>query len=219
MSQQLGIVIIIDVKSALKENNLENNIYMFDNNKWLGSQGEGSKELISAIHQDGYNGQIMNWISCAVGSLPITIPKTFFMKKNNVSVLTAKNSQMQLDITGKELDLSKINADELLNIQRPMPEILEIKGEAVDKGIIVPAIYGSPDPLSQGLYWSAVVSMSQKGKYTYTLYFKLYYPCKEEENGTIRWKYKIMRHDAYIYITNSSLVNGFCGNDKILPAY
>ncbi len=218
MSQQLGIIVVIDVKTALKENSLEDNIYLFDNNKWLGSQGQGSNHLISAIHHDGYNGQIMNWISCAVGSLPINIPKTFFLKKESLSTLTAKRSHKHLDITGERLDTTDESSD-ISNIQRPMPEILDIKGEAVDKGIIVPAVYGSPDPVSDGLYWSAVVNMAQKGKYTYTLFFKLYYPCKEAENGIIKWKHKIMQHDAYVYITNDTLTNGFCNNEKILPAY
>ncbi|NEQ79027.1 MAG: hypothetical protein F6K26_01805 [Moorea sp. SIO2I5] len=54
MSQQLGIVLLIDVAAAIKANTLQGNTYMFDNMKLQGSQGLGTETLVSAIHGTSY---------------------------------------------------------------------------------------------------------------------------------------------------------------------
>ena len=41
MSQQLGIILLIDVVAAIEANTLEGNTYLFDNMKLQGSEGLG----------------------------------------------------------------------------------------------------------------------------------------------------------------------------------
>jgi hypothetical protein len=50
-----------------------------------------------------------------------------------------------------------------------MPTLVDIKGEAVEKGIMVPEEFTSPDLNSEGNYWSATVDALDEGKYAYTL--------------------------------------------------
>lgn len=95
MAQQLAVVAMIDIDAALKNNSLEGNIYLFDNMKLQGSEGQGTSHLISPIHgtydSDGLqaNEQVLNWLVFGVGSVPPTVPRTFPVDK-------ARNSQLRL---------------------------------------------------------------------------------------------------------------------------
>ena len=87
MSQQLGIILLIDVVAAIEANTLEGNTYLFDNMKLQGSEGLGTGKLISAINGTSYcdgsqaNEQVLNWLPYGVGSLPPTLPKSFLSDK------------------------------------------------------------------------------------------------------------------------------------------
>ncbi len=83
MSQQLGIMILIDIEAALEEETLEGNVYMSDNMGPFGSQGQGTDHLVSAIHgthwPDGSQAseQVLNWLALGIASLPKTLPRTY----------------------------------------------------------------------------------------------------------------------------------------------
>jgi hypothetical protein len=83
MSQQLAIIMMIDIDAALKANSLEGNSYLFDNMKTHGSTGEGTGDLITAVNgSHWYDGgiateQVLNWLPCGVGTLPKTLPRGF----------------------------------------------------------------------------------------------------------------------------------------------
>lgn len=58
MNSQLAIVILIDVEAALKAGTLHNNTYLIDNFRFMGSTGQGSGQLTTAV----VGNQIMNWL-------------------------------------------------------------------------------------------------------------------------------------------------------------
>jgi hypothetical protein len=92
MSQQLGILGMIDIESAIKTCTLEGNIYLMDNGKNDGSTGQGTGNLITAINGtywiDGTqaNEQVLNWLLAGIGSLPTNLPRNFHHLRSRDSV-------------------------------------------------------------------------------------------------------------------------------------
>lgn len=91
MGQQLGIVAVIDIAAAVEANSLQNHIWLVDNGGWEGSTGEGAGTLASAIDvtdaaQAGP--PTLNWLPIGVGTLPITVPQTFFLYEDDRATLT-----------------------------------------------------------------------------------------------------------------------------------
>ncbi|MEB3277592.1 MAG: hypothetical protein VKK42_01555 [Lyngbya sp.] len=267
MSQQLGIILMVDVEAAIKANTLKGNTYLFDNMKLQGSEGQGTDSLVSAVNGsywcDGSqaNEQVLNWLPYGVGSLPPTIPKSFLTDKlknsdrqalnefeqlverietsdkgsfSNVAAIvnelkriagskgqktqvTSKRrtqksdlettGQMLMDVTGKLVYASE--EYELPEINSINPIITNITGEAVDKKIIYPAAYGSPDLVTDGWYWAASVDTSKPGVYAYTMHVQLYKLALKEGQWT--WVPVDMTCDAYLKISSDPKVNGFTG--------
>jgi hypothetical protein len=265
MSQQLGIILMVDVEAAIKANTLEGNTYLFDNMKLQGSEGLGTGKLISAINGSHYsdgsqaNEQVLNWLPYGVGSLPPTLPKTFLAEKSKNSDLQAidefkaladkietsqgdestnigsileelkrisKNTglktkvqskfqentrdlgivgQKLMDVTGELI--SEESEDKIPEINSLNPIITNITGEAVDKKIIYPAAYGSPDMVTDGWYWAASVDTTKPGTYAYTMDIQLYKLSSIDREW--HWIPVHMVYDAYIKVTNSPKVNGF----------
>ncbi len=264
MSQQLGIILLIDVAAAVAANTLEGNTYLYDNMRLQGSEGLGTDKLISAINGASYfdgsqaNEQVLNWLPYGVGSLPPTLPKSFLSDKSknsdlkvledvkaltdrltsaegstkiadvikvletisqNVGIKTqlqtkdghakheiGSSGQKIMDVTGElvsEVD-GKIPEINSLN-----PIITNITGEAVDKKIIYPAAYGSPDMVTDGWYWAASVDTSRPGTYAYTMHIQLYKLAHEGEAWT--WVPVDFTCDAYIKVSNDPKRNGFTG--------
>ncbi|MEM6719427.1 MAG: hypothetical protein AAF611_08945 [Bacteroidota bacterium] len=91
MSQQFGIMVMIDVKSALKTRNLRDHAYLIDNMKDFGSQNEGTNALISKVSGTYWaNGnqageEVMNWLAIDINDMPQTVQKpsyyTYFRAK------------------------------------------------------------------------------------------------------------------------------------------
>lgn len=53
----IDILIVVDTLGASTSENLQNNVYLIDTNKYIGSLGEGQGELHSVCH----DGQIVKW--------------------------------------------------------------------------------------------------------------------------------------------------------------
>ncbi len=87
------------------------------------------------------------------------------------------------------------------------PIITDITGEAVDKNIIYPAAYGSPDMITDGWYWAASVDTSRPGIYSYTMDIQLFK--LELLDGDYTWVPVTMQIDAYLKISNDPKINGF----------
>jgi len=83
MAQQLAIIVLVDIANALADRSLEGNVYLFDNMKFMGSVGEGTGNLVTAIRgsywSDGSQGteQVLNWLPNALGSIPATVPRNY----------------------------------------------------------------------------------------------------------------------------------------------
>jgi hypothetical protein len=203
MTQQLAIVAMIDVVAALQSGTLEGNIHLIDNNKWLGSSGVGSGNLTTVIDVARVNGlaqaQVLNWLVYGLERPPPSLPQSFFSKNNG-----GQHGEL-MDISGKILE-----GNELSQACPRSPDLTKISGEALDKGVIYPARYASPNLVNEGIYWSAVVNPDKPGIYSYTLHFTLYYPDGDRGRADkITWKTVDMTHRARIKLVNSPYKNGF----------
>ncbi|MDH6059803.1 hypothetical protein NWP17_05020 [Chrysosporum bergii ANA360D] len=259
MSQQLGIILLVDVAAALAANTLEGNTYLFDNMKLQGSEGLGTGKLISAINGTSFcdgsqaNEQVLNWLPYGVGSLPPTLPKSFLSEKSKNSDLkvidevqalieqvnastkisqvidllkgisgsAGVKTQVKSKYGGSQQELGSVGQKimdvtgnlvtevdgEIPEINSLNPIITNITGEAVDKNIIYPAAYGSPDMVTDGWYWAASVDTSRPGTYAYTMHIQLYKLSRED--GAWAWVPVDFTHEAYIKISNDPKVNGF----------
>jgi len=117
------------------------------------------------------------------------------------------SGQKIMDVTGELVNLS--NEDKIPEINSLNPMITGISGEAVEKNIIYPAAYGSPDMVTDGWYWAASIDTSRPGTYAYTMDIQLYKLSWVE--GSWAWIPIHMECEAYLKITSDPLVNGFTG--------
>ncbi len=280
MSQQLAIILMIDIDAALKANSLEGNTYLFDNMRTHGSEGNGTGDLITAVngshwHDGGIAAeQVLNWLPYGVGTLPRTLPKGFqaaqskmsdkkviaeLKKRTGIKALSeglkksakgktagelklssdvgdvneiadclnaiiddtsvvrkvrdsqgnVKSTELKMvDITGqavKKQDMSAIYMTPIIN---------DISGEAVEKGIIFPDQYGSPDLVNDGWYWAATVNTGISGVFAYTMHVTLHRYSAEDET----WIPVEMTYTSYLNVTSEPKVNGFTDADMgVLP--
>lgn len=262
MSQQLAIIVMVDIESALKAKTLKGNTYLFDNMKLQGSENEGTGDLITAVNGTRWGDgsvadePVLNWLPYGVGSMPPSLPKTFQAdqakasdtealaaladlanrientEKNNfkkledvvaelksinerigVNAKTKSKHQGEqsgsgtriMDVTGKLL--SATSEDKAPEASYTCPIITDITGEAVDKKIIYPAEYGSPDLATDGWYWSATVDTSRPGIYAYTMHIQVY--GLVFENGAWVWEPVDLTYDSYLKVTQEPKKNGF----------
>jgi hypothetical protein len=85
------------------------------------------------------------------------------------------------------------------------PQIVAIDGEAVDKGVLFPAQYGTPLKVPDDWYWSATVDTSKTGTYGYTFHIQLF----RKEKGSNSWRQERYAHEGKIRVTNEPKRNGF----------
>lgn len=110
-----------------------------------------------------------------------------------------------LDVTGELVTVSE--EDKIPEINSLNPIITGISGEAVDKNIIYPGAYGSPDMVTDGWYWAASVDTSKPGTYAYTMDIQLYR--LDFVKGSWAWVPVHMTCEAYLRVTNTTKKNGF----------
>ena len=83
MPQQLGIIVLVDIANALANRTMKDNVYLLDNMKFMGSTGEGTQDLASAMPgtywSDGSQGNeaVLNWLTHSLGSIPLTVPRNY----------------------------------------------------------------------------------------------------------------------------------------------
>jgi len=119
MNSQLAVIALVDVEAAINANSLAGNIYVVDNNRLIGSTGQGTAALTTTV----VGCQIVNWL---------------------VSGIDWSNPLMYAFINN-------------------------IKGEAVEKQIMIPQLFDSPAIGSMGYWWGGTVDAIIPGKYSYTL--------------------------------------------------
>ncbi|MGH4035381.1 hypothetical protein ACQB60_41490 [Actinomycetota bacterium Odt1-20B] len=252
MAQQLAIIVLVDIGNALESNSLHGNTYLFDNMKLHGSEGQGTGELVTAIHgaywRDGSQAteQVLNWLPYSLGSIPPTVPKGYETERARESdsealaeldAITAKagaagadpaaelgkirktvgtrvkttrrtrgrlSGQKILDVTGQVVTPESTGA-----YSYPGPVITDIYGEAVDKKIMYPAEYGSPDMVTDGWYWSATVDSSRPGTYSYTMRIQLHKLL--QQGSEVLWAPVNLTCESKLKITAEPKRNGFTG--------
>ncbi|MFC8449538.1 hypothetical protein [Kitasatospora sp. NPDC057223] len=83
MTQQLAIIVLVDVGNALATRTLDGNVYLFDNMKLHGSEGQGTGDLVTVMNgsywNDGSQGTelVLNWLPYSLGSIPPTVPRGY----------------------------------------------------------------------------------------------------------------------------------------------
>jgi len=93
MSQQFGIMVMIDVKAALKTNNISDHVYLIDNMRDFGSENEGTNALISKVNGTYWsdNSQagevVMNWLAIDINDLPMTVQRASNNKNKSTEQL------------------------------------------------------------------------------------------------------------------------------------
>lgn len=176
---------------------------------------------------------VFNWSAIGLNSLPSTLPRYYNVFRNKMigrellraalsgingpKALSPSNGLVDLldggvtktALWGKALNLEgrlfNPDTDSLNNLNFPPPRISDITGEAVDKGVIFPAQYGTPVPVMDGWYWSATTDTSKTGVYSYTLHITLYKPEGNE------WLPVKMEYESLLEVTAFPQRNGFTG--------
>jgi hypothetical protein len=83
MGQQLGIIVLVDIANALADKTMKDNVYLIDNMKFVGSEGEGTQDLVTAVPgtywSDGSQGSeaVLNWLPFSLGAIPLTVPRNY----------------------------------------------------------------------------------------------------------------------------------------------
>jgi len=258
VSQQLAIIVMIDTENALEAGTLRGNTYLVDNMRRLGSRGECSGDLVSAVVGGHWsNGgqaqeQILNWLVGSLGSVPLTLPRNYHSHRVH------RHDSRSLQSLGRLADAGGANAedgDPLTEVRRihrefgarigtargrhrhahcdrlmdltgrivpeessrrgdpvhshPAPVLVDLCGEAVEKKVIHPAQYGSPDQDTDGWYWSAAVDTSRPGTYSYTMVVELQQLVRGPAGRT--WRPRRMSHKARLNVTSTPMRNGFTG--------
>lgn len=91
MAQQLAIIVLVDVGRALQNGTLTDNVYLIDNMKPYGSQGEGTGDLVTAVNgtfwSDGSQGteQVLNWLPYSIGSTSPALPRGYHSARSRHS--------------------------------------------------------------------------------------------------------------------------------------
>jgi hypothetical protein len=274
MSQQLAILVLVDVAAALRAGELKGHTYLIDNMKLQGSEGEGTGDLVTAVNgtfwSDGSqaDAQVLNWVLLSLGSVPPTVPRNFHVERARDNERTILEGLAELadvadrvayvapgsdgvasltpgregtDIVAKLKELRRqmgIHAhvksekrpgtthvghkvmdvrghflehgvEDYSSISYPPPLLANITGEAVDKKIIHPARYGSPDIVTDGWYWSASVDTSRPGTYAYTMEIHLHEPHRSEREGPVTWTPVSMSYESRIKVDTTPKRNGF----------
>ncbi|KYH01489.1 hypothetical protein [Bradyrhizobium sp. DOA1] len=89
------------------------------------------------------------------------------------------------------------------------PVVTHIRGPAVEHGILYPALYGSPDLLADGWYWSATVNTAKVGCHEYQMDVTLYQ--QVQENGESVWEPRPFSLTCSIQVGTAPGINGFTG--------
>ncbi|MEU6387823.1 hypothetical protein [Streptomyces sp. NPDC046939] len=174
MAQQLAIIVLVDIGNALETNTLQGNTYLFDNMKLHGSEGQGTGDLVTAIHgaywRDGSQAteQVLNWLPYSLGSIPPTVPRGYEANRarqsdaqalEELDALTAKPGVAGADPAA---DLQKIRQAVGTRVKTTRrtrgrlsnQKVLDVTGEVVTDATA--GAYSYPGPVITDIYGQAV---------------------------------------------------------------
>lgn len=134
MAQEITIIVAIDTMAAIRANQLEGNIYLIDNLRREGSEGNGTGHLTTAIHgtrwKDGSQASepLLNWLVTGVGSLPPSLPRNFHERQSRLSDAKRLNA---LTTVSKYLNKLKTEGSETSNValEKAMAEVDVTEGQ------------------------------------------------------------------------------------------
>ncbi|MER5862904.1 hypothetical protein [Kitasatospora sp. NPDC002040] len=138
MTQQLAIIVLVDVGNALASRTLDDNVYLFDNMKLHGSEGEGTGDLVTVLNgsywNDGSQGTelVLNWLPYSLGSIPPTVPRGYQVQRARQSDQQALRELAELGSApagtgaGSAAELSRIRR----NVGTPVSSTLRAGGPA-----------------------------------------------------------------------------------------
>ncbi|MEU6994009.1 hypothetical protein ABZ953_25570 [Streptomyces sp. NPDC046465] len=173
MAQQLAIIVLVDIGNALETNNLEGNTYLFDNMKLHGSEGQGTDELVTAIHgaywRDGSQAteQVLNWLPYSLGSIPPTVPRSYQSDRARQSdeqalasldAITAKAGAVGSDPAAELNQIRKATGTRVKTTRRTRgrlsgQKVLDVTGQVITD---TSAAYSYPGPVITDIYGEAV---------------------------------------------------------------
>jgi hypothetical protein len=102
MSQQLAIIVLVDVAAALRAGSLQDHTHLFDNMKLQGSEGEGTGDLVTAINGSSWfdgsqaDEMVLNWLPYSLGSIPPTVPRNFAANRSHATDREALDALAEL---------------------------------------------------------------------------------------------------------------------------
>jgi hypothetical protein len=247
MSQQLGIVVMIDTAAAIEAGSLDGNIYLIDNAKWAGSTGEGTGHLVTAVDGSWIFGQadtlILNWLPLGIDSPPPTLPQTFFLPESARKNLSQRAQPAQHRSLAEERAAPASAAALAEPAPKPLRsprKILNILGREVDQANAADARIYYPNPVISNIAGEAVdlrvIYPAQYGSpdlFTVGLYwsatvdtnkaghfaYTLYITLfyAERRGDKMTERSVTLSYVAYINVTNKVTTNGFCKTPAIVP--
>ncbi|WP_067829248.1 hypothetical protein [Actinomadura kijaniata] len=168
MAQQHGIIVLIDVDNALRSRSLDGNAYWFDNMRFLGSTGEGTRSLVTivpgAYFLDGSQAteQVLNWLPAALGAIPPTVPRNYLAEQARQSDREALAGLADLGGDAGSGDLERLREQVGRRARRPRGrgsrsvttgKVLDVTGQVAGADA---AAYNYPTPVITDITGPAV---------------------------------------------------------------
>lgn len=144
----------------------------------------------------------------------LSLQQTAQKLASTVAIRDDKGNTRDLDIKPLTVTghLYEPNQDDPSSLSYLMPIITDIKGQAVELGVLFPCQLGTPVYINNGWYWCATADSSKIGVYTYTMHITMH----KLVNGV--YEPVTMTYDAKINVTTKPQVNGFTkGGMGFLP--
>ncbi|MFI6644949.1 hypothetical protein [Streptomyces sp. NPDC050504] len=173
MAQQLAVIVLVDVGNALESKTLEGNTYLFDNQKLHGSEGQGTGELITAIHGAHWSDnsqateQVFNWLPYSLGSIPPTVPKGYLEDRARqtdrealaeLEAITAKPAVAGVDTAADLTQLQRLAGSRVKTTRRTRglsgQKVIDVTGQLVTDDAA--AAHNYPAPVITDIYGEAV---------------------------------------------------------------
>jgi len=152
MSQEISILLLVDIDAAIDDNSLESNVYMIDNLRTEGSINECSGNLVTAVNgthwQDGTQAGeiIINWLISTISCLPPALPRNYHSHR---SKMIENNALHNIHHLHSKQDIETVE-DIKSRYQSIMEEkghsahVIDARGEATNTGLVVMDVYGDP---------------------------------------------------------------------------
>lgn len=134
MSQEVTVILKVDIAGAFANDTLNGNIYLFDNLRTAGSTDIGTDHL-SSMAKGFYwsngvpaSGLLINWLGTAIANPPISVPEKHHVKRAGQAQQSLVDSVHQL--LGDKADADAVSAKltELAGKRVVMPKIKGLDG-------------------------------------------------------------------------------------------